>query len=182
MIKKFILMFTAIGFFLSSNFMLAGPVAKFGQSIDDSVIMVVINAKYVKNPLLSPFKIDVDTKDGVVTLTGLVDTDLQYEKAITIAQSTNGVNKVIADNLKTKEGKVPADDLMLTAKVKGVLLKHEYLNGGETNLWPVQVEAHNGVVYLSGNVTSKAQKQELIELVKSVDGVKSVKSDIKVKA
>jgi hyperosmotically inducible protein len=181
MIKKIILMFSVLGFLVSSALAMAGPVERLGQTVDDATVTTVVNAKYLKSPLLNPFKINVDTKDGVVTLTGMVDTDLQFEKAVTIAQSTNGVDKVIADNLKVKESKSPMSDLLLTAKVKGTLLKHEYLNGGDTDFWPIQVESRSGVVYLSGKVSSKEQKRELIKTVEAVDGVKSVKTDIQMK-
>jgi osmotically-inducible protein OsmY len=48
-------------------------------------------------------KIDVDTKDGVVTLNGLADTAEAKERATKIAQDTKGVREV-RNHLTVKQG------------------------------------------------------------------------------
>ena len=45
---------------------------------------------------LSAFKIDVDTSDGVVTLSGTVSSYAEIEKAMNFAWETDGVHKVVS--------------------------------------------------------------------------------------
>ena len=44
---------------------------------------------------LDAIKIDVDTSDGVVTLTGTVGTEAQHQRAIQLAKETDGVRQVV---------------------------------------------------------------------------------------
>ena len=55
-----------------------------------------IKSKLVQDSGLSAFKIDVDTTDGVVTLSGTVKSHDQIERAIDLAFQTEGVRKVIS--------------------------------------------------------------------------------------
>ena len=53
------------------------------------------------NPASRRLQIGVDTKDGVVTLSGTVDTPVLKERAMQIAQQVDGVRSVV-DNLAIK--------------------------------------------------------------------------------
>ena len=55
-----------------------------------------IKAKLLEDRGLSAFKVDVDTADGVVTLSGTVDSHEAIERALQLALSTEGVRKVIS--------------------------------------------------------------------------------------
>jgi osmotically-inducible protein OsmY len=55
-----------------------------------------IKAKLIKESSLSAFKIDVDTTDGVVTLSGTVSSYDEIAKAMSIAWETEGVHKVVS--------------------------------------------------------------------------------------
>ncbi len=66
------------------------------QQIEDSVITSKIKAKYAASPELSAFDISVDTSQGVVNLTGTVDSYGSVAKAIEIALDTEGVKEVEA--------------------------------------------------------------------------------------
>lgn len=69
-----------------------------GEAVDDSVITTEINAKIVKDPDLHYFKIDVDTREGNVTLTGNVSSEAAKERLVELAGKVNGV-KHVEDNL-----------------------------------------------------------------------------------
>ncbi|MES2400633.1 MAG: BON domain-containing protein [Pseudomonadota bacterium] len=62
--------------------------------IDDAVITASISAELAKNPELSAIRINVDTRNGVVTLNGPASTTAAKEKATTIAAAVKGVNSV----------------------------------------------------------------------------------------
>lgn len=55
-----------------------------------------IKTKLVEDKGLSAFKIDVDTTDGVVTLSGTVGSYEEIDRAIKIALDTDGVYRVIS--------------------------------------------------------------------------------------
>ncbi len=49
------------------------------QAISDAAITARIKTTYIFNPHLNPFRIDVDTHDGVVTLNGTVKSGIQKD-------------------------------------------------------------------------------------------------------
>jgi hyperosmotically inducible protein len=69
-------------------------VAKTGQVLDDTAITAAVKAGIVAEPGLKVLKIDVDTKDGQVTLTGSVDSAENLQRATQVASSVNGVKGV----------------------------------------------------------------------------------------
>jgi len=69
-------------------------VAKTGQVLDDTAITAAVKAGILAEPGLKVLKIDVDTKDGQVTLTGSVDSAENLQRATQVASSVNGVKRV----------------------------------------------------------------------------------------
>jgi len=65
-----------------------------GQAIDDAAITTSIKAKYLADDTLKGLDISVETQQGVVTLTGSVQSDSAKELATTIAQNVDGVTSV----------------------------------------------------------------------------------------
>jgi osmotically-inducible protein OsmY len=61
---------------------------------NDLMITASIKADLVKDPDLSALKIDVDTKDGVVTLNGLANDAAGKQRAQMMAQGVKGVREV----------------------------------------------------------------------------------------
>ena len=70
----------------------ASPEAR--DKLGDAAITASIKADFLKDPDLSVLKIDVDTRDGVVTLNGLADNDAAKTRAERIAQAVKGVKEV----------------------------------------------------------------------------------------
>jgi len=74
--------------------------SKAGEAIADATanarITTAIKAKLIGDSGLSAFKIDVDTSDGVVTLSGTVSSYTEIEKAMNFAWETDGVHKVVS--------------------------------------------------------------------------------------
>jgi hyperosmotically inducible protein len=68
----------------------------FGQSVDDTVTGSRIKAKLIVEPGIRSLNIDVDVYNGVVTLTGIVDSSDQRKRAIEIARSTSGAVRIVA--------------------------------------------------------------------------------------
>lgn len=68
---------------------------KVGGVLDNARIVTVINGKYVADSDLSALKINVDARDGVVTLNGTVGTEALAGRAVALALDTDGVKQVI---------------------------------------------------------------------------------------
>lgn len=64
------------------------------QKVDDATITTKVNAALAADSDLSAVKIDVDTKDGVVTLTGPAPTPEAAQKAAKLAKDVKGVTSV----------------------------------------------------------------------------------------
>jgi hyperosmotically inducible protein len=73
----------------------------YGNIWDDNLIGNKIKAKLIAEPEVRSLNIDVDVYLGVVTLTGVVSSKYQKDRAIQLSRSTDGTVKVI-DNLKVR--------------------------------------------------------------------------------
>lgn len=65
-----------------------------GQTIDDSVITGKVKTALLADDQVKGLQIDVDTMEGVVTLTGSASTQTQVNRALEIATGTEGVRSV----------------------------------------------------------------------------------------
>jgi osmotically-inducible protein OsmY len=74
-----------------------------GEVIDDSLITAKIKASLAADPQVSALAIDVDTANGVVSLMGVVSGEQARQRAIQLAQGTEGVKRVEAQNLRLRE-------------------------------------------------------------------------------
>ncbi|MBF0282838.1 MAG: BON domain-containing protein [Magnetococcales bacterium] len=68
------------------------------------------------------------------------------------------------------------DDSVITTKVKAAIFDDPTLKSGEIN-----VETFKGVVQLSGFVASQTAIHKAIDVARGINGVKSVKNDMRVK-
>lgn len=68
------------------------------------------------------------------------------------------------------------DDSVITGKVKAAVFNEPSLKSAEIN-----VETFKGTVQLSGFVSSQAAINKAAELARSVNGVKAVKNDMRIK-
>jgi osmotically-inducible protein OsmY len=70
------------------------------------------------------------------------------------------------------------DDAALTAKVKSAIAS----DVGARTASAVNIETYKGVVQLSGFVDSQDQAQRAVQAAQKVNGVKSVKNDLRLKS
>ena len=72
-------------------------------AVDDASITAKVKSAIMAEPALKSTDINVDTKDGTVTLTGTVPSATLKDRAKEIASSVGGV-KSVHDNLVTQSG------------------------------------------------------------------------------
>ena len=78
----------------------AGDAAsRAGEVTGDAAITAAVKTKFLADTHVAGLKIDVDTMNGVVTLTGNVKDAAEKTRAIEIARETSGV-KSVTDRLK----------------------------------------------------------------------------------
>ncbi len=98
------------------------------------------------------------------------------------AQNREKVNEKLptADERAKNRDKVStgASNAALTTKVKSALAK----DGGARTMTNINVDSEKGVVTLKGKVDSAELKKKAEEIAKKVDGVKSVKNQLRVEA
>jgi len=127
-----------------------------------------------------------DTKvavtDGNVVLTGTADNIAQKELTAAYAKDIDGVKTVKNDivvNAKPVGETVGEniDDASITSQVKLALLTHK-----STSALGTKVTTTNGVVHVSGEAASDAEKSLVTKLAEDVRGTKSVENDMTVKS
>ena len=75
------------------------------KSSDDH-ISDLVRLRLASDPDVKGGALNADVKDGVVTLTGVVETDRQKDKAAKLAKKVKGVKSVV-NNIKLKEKTAP---------------------------------------------------------------------------
>jgi hyperosmotically inducible protein len=153
---------------------------KVGNFMDDSSITAKVKAALVDDENIKSTDISVKTDKKVVTLSGFVESQAQAEKAVSVAKGVEGVTSV-SDKLHVRDAKDQsvkgyAGDTATTSEIKAKLLADDIVPSRK-----VKVETTDGVVQLSGTVDSQAQVERAETIAKAVDGVKSVKNDLKAK-
>ena len=142
-----------------------------GEYVDDTLIKAQIKNLYFDTNENIFFNVDVEVTQGRVLLTGTVDnSDLRIE-ATRMAWGIGGVQTVINELQISNDDNILsfADDLLISAQIKGKLLLNSelpYIN--------YTVETVNGVVYLIGIARSEEERQSVIGLSREVYGVVDV--------
>jgi len=143
---------------------------KMDDSIESSA-----KKSYVFKTYLKGDDIKIESKDGVVTLTGSVSEESHKSLAQETVADLPGVKSV--DNRLEVKGERPAknSDTWVHMKVKTALLFHRSVSGFKT-----EINVKDGIVTLRGEATSQAQKDLTTEYAKDVEGVKDVKNEMTV--
>ena len=69
---------------------------KTGDAVTDAAITSEVKTKFLAEPGVSGLAIDVDTNNGVVTLSGNVKSKAEAAKAMMIARNSKGVKRVVS--------------------------------------------------------------------------------------
>jgi len=149
-----------------------------GEQLDDATITTRVKAKLAADPEVNPFNIDVDTDAGVVTLRGQVEDPEAKTEAAKLARGTSGVVSVrneITVGETTAEQRV--DDAALATEIEGRITADPDLNP-----FNIDVDVNQGVVTLSGTVTSAASRAKAGEIARGVAGVARVDNQLQVGA
>jgi hyperosmotically inducible periplasmic protein len=153
--------------------MTVAPSLSFASSTDSKIEDAAKNS-YNFHTVLED-RVSVKSDNGVVTLTGtLPDRD---ERALAEDTVSNLPGVVRVDNEITIEsGPAEHSDAWIATKIRMDLLVHANVSATATH-----VDVHDGVVFLTGTVDNRAQKDLTEAYVKDIEGVRSVKNDLVVR-
>ena len=141
-----------------------------GSRVADLEIKTLVSEDLSQNAELAEKHIATDVKNRTVTLSGTVATAAQKNQAEHIAWQVTGVQGV-TDNLSAANAQTNPEsvDEKLAHRVEFELYSTKAIS-----LKAVQIQADNGTVTLTGNVTSRAEKLLAEKTAQSVEGVRKV--------
>ena len=189
MTKKLAMAALALSSALATAQVFAG---NFTGAAKDAWITGKLEAVYALNRHLSPFTIDTDTNNGVVHLTGTVDSDIDRDLAGELAKGIDGVVNVDND-LKIEasaHSKAAREDVNGTHRSFGAwvddattteAVKSKLIANPNTKGLAIKVEARADEVTLTGQVSTDEEKQLAGELAKNTGDVKKVRNELSVR-
>lgn len=163
----------------------------FEGSAKDAWITGKIETVYTLNRHLSPFSIDTDVENGIVYLTGTVESDIDRDLAGELAENVEGVTEVNnelmvdagdagtdrdngnANSQGRRDFGSWVDDATTTAAVKSKLLGNSNTKGLQ-----IDVDTENDVVILSGRVESTAESDLAEEIARNTGDVDEVRNNL----
>ena len=143
-----------------------------GERVDDTTLAARVKAALVEAKNVPSMKVEVEVRDGVVQLSGFVDSPLQADAAVAAARGVSGVRSVTSSiQVQTGDRTLGEriDDTTLAARVKAALVESK-----EASALNVQVEVRDGVVQLSGFADNRRKADAAVLAAQQVSGVRSV--------
>lgn len=149
-----------------------------GDMWNDPAITAKVKTQLIKDTTIQGRKIDVDTVEGVVTLSGVVRTRAEADYAVKIASMVSGVKRV-TDNLQvgSRSAGQLLDDSVLANKIKA-----KFVGEAGIRSLNIDVDVYRGVVTLTGIVGSEVEKKKAIDIAKVTAGTVRVVDNMTVKA
>jgi hyperosmotically inducible periplasmic protein len=148
----------------------------------DAWIALKIHSDLLVHANVSATATRVDVTNGVVLLTGTVDNQAQKDLTEAYVKDIDGVRSVtndlvVRDQPSDHPVSETIDDASITSQVKFALLAHR-----STSAMNTKVTTKDGVVMVSGEADSGAEKDLVTKLTSSIRGVRSVDNEMTVRA
>jgi osmotically-inducible protein OsmY len=140
----------------------------------DSAVTSVVQKALESDAKVNARQVDVQTREGVVYLTGVVDTEEARREAARVAWRAKGVDGVV--NLLTVGERTVGswiDDVTISSTVKSKLITNSEIKAGD-----IDVGSSQGVVTLIGRVSSQTIKTDAERIARGTTGVKDVKNEL----
>lgn len=142
----------------------------------DSEIKIDVQDELSWEPSIDETKIGVAVDNGVVTLSGQVDSYAKKIAAEKAAKRVYGVKAVAEDIIVKYPSSLGKSDTEIAKAAVDALQWHS-----SVPTEAVMVKVENGWIYLSGEVKWSYQKDSATNAVKDISGVKGVSNSIKIK-
>jgi len=142
-----------------------------GTVVDDATIKVNIAGKFINSDHNLFVDISTTVLEGRVLLTGLVDNQEIRIDAVRKVWEVEGVNEVINEIQVGNRASLKeyAQDIWITTQIKGLAAKTVGLRVISYNFETIQ-----GTVYVAGITSRPEQLKDLLDVIKTVKGVKEI--------
>ena len=149
-----------------------------GVAVDDATIKLNISRNFLGSENNLFISIDTSVVEGMVLLTGIVKNQEIRIEAVKLTWEVVGVKEVIneIDIGEKTTIKEYANDVWITTQIKTLAAKDIGLRSISYN-----IETIRGKVYLAGITSRPEQLETLINITKSVKGVKEVVNYVVIK-
>jgi hyperosmotically inducible protein len=146
-----------------------------GEAASDLWITSATKMRLLADSQTPALDINVDTRDGVVTLFGIVSTQEAKAAAEAAAHQVSGVKRVENDLQVVPSAQQEA------VQVRDEELEREVKKAFESRaeFKDIEVMVKNGVARLTGTVPSGARRLEAAVMTRSVPGVRAVEDDLR---
>jgi osmotically-inducible protein OsmY len=162
----------------------SGDVEAAVEDLSDTWLTAKIQARYFLDDEVKARDIDVTTTDRVVSLSGTVGSEIERRQAVALARNTDGVRDV-RDQLRVdaEASRAQGDIRGTTGRqiVAGIQdpwittkIQSKYFLDADVKGHRIDVETQNGVVTLTGTVTSDARRDLAERIARETDGVNEV--------
>jgi len=140
----------------------------------DSAISSKIDESLEASTDVKARQVNIQTHEGVVYLTGVVDSEDARREAGRIAWRTAGVDGVVND-LTVGERTVGdwVDDTLISSHLKAKLIADIEVRASD-----IDVSSSQGVVTLMGRVRTSAMKQDAERIARGIKGVTDVHNEL----
>jgi osmotically-inducible protein OsmY len=148
------------------------------DSASDLRITATTKLRLIADSQAPALDINVDTRDGVVTLFGIVPTTASKKAAEADARKVSGVKRVVNElQIVPNAARERVD-----AKDDDVKRAVEQAIADRNDLKDVDVEVKNGVVRLTGSVPREEDRLRAAITARGTAGVRSVQDDLRIAA
>lgn len=157
-----------------------------GEAVSDAWITTKIQSRYFVDDEVKGRSINVDTRDGVVTLKGSVNSHSERNQALAIARNTEGVRDVQDQLSVTPETRGTVGQTMNTAGQRiedtwiTTKIQSKYFASSEIKARKIDVDTRSGAVTINGAVGTSAAKELAVQLARETEGVTKVVDNLKV--
>src|SRR3954465_6301171 len=142
------------------------------ENSQDATLTSQVNKALTQTRAVDAKSINVQTRDGVVQLSGFVKSEEARDAALKAAVGVPGVERVLNELAVEEAETAPAEsnsDEVIAARVKSRLEEAGLPDGND-----VQVDVQHGAVQLSGFVGSVESKTRAADVASTVAGVTDV--------
>lgn len=171
-----------------------GTEGRMMGAMRDATASARVRLRLLWNTRVSLVDMDVHTKNGITTLTGVAGSEEEKRLADEIARTTQGVHKVrnelrvapkeqVAQQMSRQTNALlqqagdEIDDMVLHSRIAFSLTFDNQLDATG-----IDIQVVDKVVHLEGRVSNEAQRERARKLVESIDGVARVESNLEVAA
>ncbi len=142
------------------------------KAVDDATLVNRVENALVTSPWVNAHEIRTEARNGLITLSGLVDTQEAMEWVVETAYQVPGVKAVVSEifTRHRSQGK----DLWLTEQLVAKLGQHR-LNSGQ-----IRAFVKDGIAFLTGEVYSEEDRERAGNLIQHIPEIHDVNNSIKV--